>query len=122
MLFRSIDAEIYDLAGHVIVPVKFKDGTGCVLDPDYGRYVPYNIEAIEANPELVRETYRDQNDVYASYVTKHKVTDDIVNMYEKKGNHVYYLDNSFENFSYLAIWIIPFLFIFPYLLTFFNKK
>ena len=117
---NGIEAEIYDLAGHVIVPVKFKDGTGYVMDPDYGRYVPYDIEAIEANPELVRETYSDQNDVYASHVTEHKVTDDIVDMYEKAGNHVYYMDISFENFSYIAIWIIPLLLMFHFVLTFFR--
>jgi hypothetical protein len=104
------------------VPVKFKDGTGCVLDPDYGRYVPYDIEAIEANPELVREPYNDQNDIYASYITKHKVTDDIVNMYEKSGNHIYYMPRSFEDFSYIAIWIIPFLLMLPCLLTFIKKN
>jgi hypothetical protein len=119
---NGIDAEIYDLAGHVVVPVKFKDGTGCVLDPDYGRYVPYDIEAIEANPELVREPYNDQNDIYASYITKHKVTDDIVNMYEKSGNHIYYMPRSFEDFSYIAIWIIPFLLMLPCLLTFIKKN
>ena len=117
---NGIEAEIYDLAGHVIVPAKFKDGTGCVMDPDYGRYVPYDIEAIEANPELVRETYSDQNDVYASHVTEHKVTDDIVDMYEKAGNHVYYMNISFENFSYIAIWIIPLLLMFHFAFTFFR--
>ena len=117
---NGIDAEIYDLAGHVVVPVKFKDGTGCVLDPDYGRYVPYDIEAIEANPELVRETYSDQNDVYASHLTEHKVTDDIVNMYEKEGNHVYYMEISFETFSYIALWIIPLLLMLPYVLTYYR--
>ena len=118
---NGIDAEIYDLAGHVIVPVKFEDGTGYVLDPDYGKFVPYSIEEIEADPELVREPYKDQNDVYASHVTKHKVTDDIVNMYEKEGNHVYYMDIAFENFSYIAIWVIPFLLMLPYLLSFYKK-
>ena len=119
---NGIDAEIYDLAGHVIVPVTFKDGTGYVLDPDYGKFVPYDIAAIEANPELVRESYKDQNDVYASHITKHKVTDDIVNMYEKEGNHVYYLKSGFERFSYIAIWIIPLLLMLPYFLSLYKKK
>jgi len=112
----GIDAEIYDLAGHVIVPVKFKDGTGYVLDPDYGKYVPFDIEAIEANPELVRGSYADQDDVYVPYLKVHKHTDDIVKMYEKDGNHIYFLKKGFEDFSYIAIWIIPLLLLLPYLL------
>ena len=119
---KGIDADLWDIGGHVVVSTTFRDSSGCILYPDYGRYVPYNIEEIEANPELVRETYKDQNDVYASYIKKHKTTNDLVNEYEKEGNHIYYMNSFFENFSYIAIWIIPFLFIFPYLLTFFNKK
>ncbi len=119
---NGIDADLWDIAGHVVVSAKFSDGSGWILDPDYGKYVPYNIAQIEANPELVRNSYKDQNTVYASHITEHRVTDDIVNLYEKKGNHIYYMDSSFENFSYIAIWIIPFLLILSYLLILFKKK
>ncbi|NOY37286.1 MAG: hypothetical protein GXO83_06890 [Chlorobi bacterium] len=119
---NGIKADLWDIAGHVVVCTTFDDGTGWILDPDYGKYVPHNIKAIEANPELVRESYKDQNNIYASHVTKHRGTDDIVNIYEKEGNHIYYMNSSFENFSYISIWIIPFLFMLPYLLILYKRK
>lgn len=76
----GIEADLWDIKGHVVVEAKFSDGTHYTLDPDYGQYVPLGMDAIQANPELVREAYKDQDDVYASHVKEHKHTDDIVKM------------------------------------------
>ncbi len=112
---NGIKADLWDIAGHVVVSATFDDGAEWILDPDYGKYVPYGRKQIEENPEVVRESYKNQNDVYAPYLKKHKTTDDLVNEYGKTGNHIYYMDPSFEKFSYIAIWVIPFLLMIPYL-------
>jgi hypothetical protein len=80
------------------------------------------MKEIEANPEIVRKWYADQDDVYAPYLKEHKHTDDIVNMYEKDGNHIYFMKKGFEDFSYVAIWIIPFLLMLPWFLSLLKKS
>ncbi len=114
---QGIEADLWDIKGHVVVDAKFSDGNRYTLDPDYGHLVPYGMEAIQANPELVRESYKNQDDVYAPHLTKHKHTDDIVQMYARDGNHIYYMDKTYEDFSYIAIWILPILLMFPYAKT-----
>jgi hypothetical protein len=114
---NGIEADLWDIKGHVVVEAKFSDGTRYTLDPDYGQYVLLGMDEIQANPELVREPYRDQDEVYASHVKEHKHTDDIVNMYEKDGNHIYNMSKSFEDFSYIAKWVLPLLLLLPYLLV-----
>ena len=118
---NGIEADLWDIWGHIVVDAKFSDGSRYTLDPDYGQYVPMGMEAIEADPELVREWYADQDDVYASHIKEHKHTDDIVKMYEKDGNRIYHMNKGYEDFSYIAIWIIPFLLFLPYLLTILKK-
>jgi hypothetical protein len=118
---NGIQADLWDLKGHVVVEARFGDGSIYMLDPDYGNYVPSGMKEIEANPELVRKAYLNQDSVYAAHVTTHKHTDDIVNLYEKDGNHIYYMDKSFEDFSYLAIWLLPILLMLPFLIGFFKK-
>jgi hypothetical protein len=119
---NNIKADLWDLKGHVVVEAKFKDSTNYVLDPDYGQYVPHGMTEIKENPELVRESYKNQDNVYADHVKEHKHTDDIVNLYEKDGNHIYYMDKNFEDFSYIAIWILPLLLMLPYILVSFKKN
>ena len=114
---QGIEADLWDIKGHVVVNAKFSDGSRYTLDPDYGQFVPYGMEEIQANPELVRESYEDQDDIYAPHLAKHKQTDDIVLMYAKDGNHIYYMDKSYEDFSYIAIWILPLLLMIPYVKT-----
>jgi hypothetical protein len=111
---NKVKANLWDLKGHVVVEAQFCDGTRYILDPDYGQYVPYGMQAIQENPELVREYYKNQNNIYADHVKDHKHTDDIVKLYEKEGNHIYFMDKSFEDFSYISIWIFPLLLMLPY--------
>jgi hypothetical protein len=120
LISKGIEADLWDIKGHVVVDARFSDGSRFTLDPDYGQAVPFGMDAIQANPELVREGYADQDDVYAPYLKEHKHTDDIVEMYGKDGNHIYFMKKGFEDFSYIAIWIIPLLLILPYILVSFN--
>ncbi len=110
---NGIEADLWDIWGHIVVDAKFSDGTRYILDPDYGQFVPHGMQEIMNDPEIVREWYADQDDVYATHITEHKHTDDIVAMYEKDRNKIYYMKAGFENFSYIAIWILPFLFMLP---------
>jgi hypothetical protein len=118
---NRIKADLWDLKGHVVVEVTFSDGTKYLLDPDYGQYVPYGMDQIQENPELVREYYINQNNIYADHVKDHKTTDDIVRLYEKGGNHIYYMKKSFEDISYMLIWIIPLLLMSPYAYKIYKK-
>ena len=119
---NDIKADLWDLWGHVVVEAEFSDGTKYTLDPDYGNHVPYGIEHIQANLDIIRESYKNQDSVYAEHYKDHRNTEDIVNVYDKDRNHIYFMDRSFEGYSYIAIWILPILLILPYAITFFKKK
>jgi hypothetical protein len=114
---NGIEADLWDLQQHIVVGVTFYDRTEYTLDPDYGYVIPVAIRGLQQNPNLVREAYKNHDGVYASHVIEHKSTEDIVKMYTQEGNRIYYMKKPFEDFSYIAKWVLPFLFILPYLLT-----
>jgi len=114
---NGIKADLWDIGGHVVVGAHFSDGSEYTLDPDYGHCTPYGMKAIENNPELARQAYSNQDEVYAPHLKEHKHTDDILEEFGKEGNHIYTMNKGFENFSYVAIWIIPFLLMLPYFLS-----
>jgi hypothetical protein len=122
LMDMGIKADLWDIKGHVVVEATFSDGTKFMLDPDYGNFVPYGMDEIQSDPELVRESYINQDSVYAAHIKEHKHTDDIVKMYEKEGNHIYYMEKSFEDFSYVMIWVLPFILIFPFVIFHFKKR
>jgi hypothetical protein len=119
---HGIEADLWDLQQHIVVGVTFHDGTEYTLDPDYGYVIPVAIRGLQDNPNLVREAYLNHDVVYASHVTEHKHTEDMVKMYTQEGNHIYYMDKSFEDFSYVVKWVLPFLLVLPYLITLFLRK
>ncbi len=112
---NGIEADLWDLQGHIIVGTTFEDGTEYTLDPDYGYVIPYGMKALQDNPELVREAYKNHDGVYAPHLKEHKHTEDIVQMYAQDGNGIYTMKKPFEDFSYLAKWILPLLLLLPYL-------
>jgi hypothetical protein len=119
---NDIKADLWDLWGHVVVEAGFSDGTKYTLDPDYGNHVPYGVEHLQTNLDIIREFYKNQDSVYADHYKDHRHTEDIVNLYEKDRNHIYYMKKSFEDFSYIAIWIFPILLILPYANSCIKKK
>jgi hypothetical protein len=118
----GLEADLWDLQQHIVVGVTFRDGTEYTLDPDYGYVIPFEMKELQNNPDLVREAYKNHDAVYASHVSEHKRTEDIVKMYTQDENRIYYMKKSFEDLSYLTIWIFPFLLILPYSLTRLNRK
>jgi hypothetical protein len=116
LLRNGIDAQLWDIAGHVVVRAKVSGNEWYILDPDYGLVVPFDIEAIEANPEIVRPTYANLADLYRKDYPDPYTTDHVVEIYGKSGNHIYTYNAGFEKFSYIAIWIIPLLLMLPLIL------
>jgi hypothetical protein len=113
---NGIEADLWDLQQHIVVGVTFWDETEYTLDPDYGYVIPVAISGLQKNPNLVREAYKNHDAVYDSHVTEHKRTEDIVKMYTQEGNRIYHMKKPFEDISYIAKWVLPFLLILPYLL------
>ncbi len=122
LLDNGIKAELLDVGGHhVVVRAELNDTAAYILDPDFGVVVPCDTAAISADPELVREPYSDLASLYYPDAKDPYTTDYLVKIFGDK-KYVYYLDSGFEDFSYLAIWIIPFLLMVPYGLNLMRKK
>ena len=121
LLDNGIKAELLDVGKkHVVVRAEL-EGAGYILDPDFGVVVPYDTGAIQANPELVREPYKNMAALYYPDAKEPYTTDIMVDIFGKK-KYVYTVDNWFEYFSYWAIWILPLLLMLSYALTFLRKN
>ncbi len=121
LLDHGVEAHLWDIAGHVVVRAKVSEDEWYILDPDYGLYVPHDIEEIEADPEITRPSYEHMADLYKPEYDDPYTTDKVVELYGKEGNHIYTYDARFENFSYIAIWVLPFLLMLPVLIKLFRQ-
>lgn len=113
---NGIEAQLWDIAGHVVVRAKVSEKEWYILDPDFGLVVPYDIPDIEANPEIVRPTYADMARLYKPDYNDPYTTDHVVEIYGKEGNHIYTYDPLFENASYISKWLIPFIIMLPFVI------
>jgi hypothetical protein len=122
LLDNGIKAELMDVGGHhVVVRAELGDRETYILDPDFGVVVPFDTAAISANPELVREPYSKLADIYYPDAKDPYTTDYLVKIFGAR-KYIYTLDSGFENFSFRAIWIIPFLLLLPYGTNLVRKK
>ena len=122
LLENGIKAELLDVGGHhVVVRAELDDHKTYMLDPDFGMVVPYDTAAITADPELVRAPYEDLAASYYPDAVDPYTTQILVDIFGDK-KHVYDVKNSFESFSYGAIWIIPLLLMLPLAISLFRKK
>ncbi len=122
LLDNGIKAELLDVGGHhVVVRAELDDTDTWMLDPDFGIVVPYDTAAISANPELVRASYKDMASLYYPDAIDPYTPDILVDIFGKK-LHVYTLTNWFETFSYVVIWIIPFLLMLPVAISLFKRQ
>ncbi len=119
---NDIEAELLDLGGHVVITAKVKDNKNFILDPDYGIYVPFSREEIEADQEIVRPFYANVGAQYKPGRQDRYTTDVIVDLYGSHRNHIYSVYNWFEGFSYIAIWIIPMLLMLPFVWVLYSKE
>lgn len=114
LMDNGIKAELLDVGGrHVVVRAELDDEAKYILDPDYGIVVPADTAAITANPELVRAPYSNMAALYYPDAVDPYTTDFMVGIFGKE-LHVYSVDHLFEDFSYWAIWILPFLLMLPF--------
>jgi hypothetical protein len=119
---NGIPAELFDIAGHVVLRTKVNETEWYLLDPDFGIVVPFDTAAVGINPEIVRPYYQNMAKLYYPDAKNPYTVDHVVEIYGREGNHTYTVDNWFEYFSYWAKWIIPLLLILPYTISLFRKN
>ena len=105
---------IISFPGHVIVEVEIAENIKHVFDPDFNVILPYSIEEINAQSDLIIPFYEEK-----SY--SEKEINNLVNKYElefKRWQGVEHFITKkyyFEYASYFLIWILPFLFFLLFL-------
>jgi hypothetical protein len=114
LLHNGIEAYLWDIDGHVVVRAKVGNNEWYILDPDFGLIVPHDIAEIEGDPEIVRPVYASMAGLYKKDYDHPYTADQIIELYGKKGNHIYDYNMAFENFADIGIWIIPFLLMIPF--------
>ncbi|MHB8808322.1 MAG: hypothetical protein ACYC59_12200 [Anaerolineaceae bacterium] len=116
---KGIKTKMVGLSGHVVATVQVDkiSNEWWVFDLDYGVVIPYNIELIEKNPKIIDRYYSEKG-----YDTNTILV--LEDIYGEDGNFIsdgYGIGNYslfrfyFEQASYILIWIIPILLIFPFL-------
>ena len=95
------------LSGHVVATAKIDDDKWIILDPDYGVNIPFSIQEIEENTELIEPFY-----LAAGYDIP-RITE-LKRIFGKEGNII--VENAklykgkigkIERVSYRVIWIVP---------------
>lgn len=119
---NGIKADLWDLTRHVVVRAKVSENEWYILDPDYGICVPHDMDEINADPEITRASYANMASQYKPEYDDPYTTDIIVDIYGIEGKRIYDYDSRLENFSYVAIWILPLLLMLPFGLGIMLKK
>jgi len=107
----GIKTKAIGLSGHVVLTAEYQPNKWFVADPDYGVIIPYPLDTIEKNANLIKQYYEMEG-----YGLQH--TSILVGLFGVEGNYVAetYCENSLEDVLYLLIWIIPILCMAPFLL------
>ena len=130
---KHIPAKIVALSGHVVATAEVEKGNWWILDGDYGVIIPKSIEEIEKNPTLIIPYYKDKMNYNRFSISQNQNNpiplERLVRIYGAEGNFVIngvkgYCGNrySFEKMSYYLIWIIPLIFILPFLIILIKKS
>jgi hypothetical protein len=122
LLDNGVEAHLWDIAGHVVVRARVSDREWYILDPDFGIVVPYDIQDIESDPEIVRPAYANMAELYKPDYNDPYTTDHVVEIYGRDGNHIYSDNPAFEKTSYIAVWCIPLILIVPLSLDLRKKR
>jgi len=108
---NRIPAHIVGLEGHVVTRARVDKETDqwWILDADYGVVLEHDIDAIEANPEIVQAAYEDQG--YSQ-----RVINTLIEIYGPEGNFI--IDENHqcgeEDHLYLLKWLLPILGFWPF--------
>jgi len=121
---QNIESKMIDTPHHFFETALADPATNewWILDPDYGVVVPYDIQQITDNPELVRPFYL--NEGYSNKTIDHLVD----NVYQNHNIKIH-PDISeystklypFERLSYVFIWLIPLVCILPFTIGILHK-
>ena len=107
----GIQTKMIGLSGHVVATANVGDDKWIILDPDYGVNIPFSIQEIEGNTELIEPFY-----LAEGYKTK--TIDELKRIFGKEGNRI--VENAkvykgkageVESRSYWIIWVIPIILI-----------
>lgn len=85
---NGITARPIHLQGHIVVLVERTDNSQYVIDPDFGVVLPYDLEAIERNPELVVPFYLTAR-LNPDSLSVEEQAMRMVRVYQSDGNIVY---------------------------------
>jgi hypothetical protein len=122
LLEKNIPSFIIGLSGHVVLRAQVDENRDewWVLDPDYGVAIPYDIDAIENDPEIIRP-------FYAQGGYRQKTIAKLVKIYGQKGNSVsreqgargYQIKRYHDEFRfYFFKWLIPCILVIPSIILF----
>jgi hypothetical protein len=115
---EGIPNQIISFPSHIVVGVKFKDGTEYIHDPDFGITLPYSPDEVKSNVDIVNSFYFDAGYTEEDLKKLHKIYD---NNYIRWHNVEHFITKKyyFEYISYVLKWPVPILMMFlPYFLYF----
>lgn len=107
--WNGVKSKIIALGGHVVTMAQVDEARDIwwVLDPDYGVVIEHDIGDIESDPSIIRPYYS-----AAGY--KPSTIARLIDIYGEENNRVWKSSKEyhgkkyyFEQFSYLAKWILP---------------
>ncbi len=117
---KGIKSKIISLFGHVIstAQVNATDDEWWVLDPLYGVVVPFSIEKIEQDPNIITSYYADKGyDRKSIEAVRAHYEDGVISISKGYGMGDFNrLTAIYEKISYVMIWIIPMLLMMPVLI------
>ena len=113
---KGIESQIVKLNGHVVARARISNNRNVITDPDFGVTLPYDLDEIQNNVELIRPYYQakicDESDMQR-----------LIDVYNPDGNKIVknaavYMEGygTFGEISYWLTWIIPLLLLLPFII------
>lgn len=123
---KGIKSRIISLHGHVIstAQVDAIDDEWWVLDPQYGVVVPFSIEKIEQDPNIITSYYADAGyDTKSIEAVRIHYEDGVWSITEGYGMGDFNrLTALYEKISYVLIWVIPVLLMMPLFIYVYRER
>jgi hypothetical protein len=111
---KGIESQIVKLNGHVVARARIGTNRYFIVDPDFGITLPYDLDEIQNNVELIRPYYQEK-------VCDESDMKNLTDVYNPDGNKIVknaavYMEGygTFGEISYWLIWIIPLFLILPF--------
>lgn len=117
---RGIKTNMINLVGHVVA-MSEADGKKMIADADLNVVIPYSIDIIEKNPNLINKYYLDRG-YDAAFVERLSGIYGEENIVYKNAFTYKNILGVFEIMSYWAIWIIPIILLLPLIGTLYSAK